>query len=608
MIIHIKGDMDNDFVKILEQSGMAFRLFSDCSQAVKETPEDGVLFVLAEDYPGKPFCMDKAFLEGLEEKRIKAYVEYACIEEADRKTAVWERSVVGTSLFKGLEEGDIIDQHGCVYLDVSSENTLLHIAKVAGYEKACFGLPKENASLLYMLSDNVMVCTTRLSDYVRQRISPSGKVHALFEGILGYLTGTPAILERLEPPVDLNGRTDGLECFNNSIGWFTRNIICATDKKVSPSEGYGSHIEYDGHQRRNAWVRGDCTAEVALAMAVDWKVNSNLRSRDLAVRMLDYLWKSTDFVVREDVPIKGMTNWSSDSRVYYGDDNARVILATFKAMELLGCNDWERELKDSLYANLLVTGKNGFRRSRIDYPGESGAFDGIILAPHYQCYLWACFLEGSRLYNDKEMYHKAQTGIDIMMDGFDSEWTWTNGITQEYARMLLPLACASRLHERNRGYLDRMLDALAENLHPSGAIMERLGDDGKGKYPQLKSNEEYGINESPVIQKNGDPVTDLLYTLGFAFLGLYEARDLNPKAEMMYRGIKDFLCRIQVKSTTHPYLHGAWLRSFDLRGWEYHGSSSDIGWGAWCAESGWNNAWTAVVLGLDSLGKPFLSR
>ena len=57
-----------------------------------------------------------------------------------------------------------------------------------------------------------------------------------------------------------------------------------------------------------------------------------------------------------------------------------------------------------------------------------------------------------------------------------------------------------------------------------------------------------------------------------------------------------FFCRIQVRSKKHPYLDGAWMRSFDFRKWEYWGSSADIGWGAWSVESGWTNSWIVSTM------------
>jgi hypothetical protein len=111
--------------------------------------------------------------------------------------------------------------------------------------------------------------------------------------------------------------------------------------------------------------------------------------------------------------------------------------------------------------------------------------------------------------------------------------------------------------------------------------------------------------EAPLIQANGDPACDLLYTTNYALLGLREAAAATGSARL--RGAEDrlarFMGRIQVRSEVHPYLDGAWMRSFDYRRWEYWGSSADAGWGAWSVESGWTNAWIAAVLAMRQQGQ-----
>jgi hypothetical protein len=172
--------------------------------------------------------------------------------------------------------------------------------------------------------------------------------------------------------------------------------------------------------------------------------------------------------------------------------------------------------------------------------------------------------------------------------------------------MLLPLAFLVRIEDRaeHRGWLDRMAGELLAQMQPCGAVRERLGVPGNGQYAPPRSNEEYGTTEASLIQADGDPACDLLYTANYAFLGLHEAAAAT--GEQVYQEaedrLADFLCRIQVRSETQPYLHGAWMRGFDYERWEYWGSSADAGWGAWSVESGWTNTWIAAVLAMRQRG------
>jgi hypothetical protein len=102
-----------------------------------------------------------------------------------------------------------------------------------------------------------------------------------------------------------------------------------------------------------------------------------------------------------------------------------------------------------------------------------------------------------------------------------------------------------------------------------------------------------------LIQQNGDPVSDQLYTTGFALSALHEAAACgvaNLKASE--DKLANYLCRIQIRSEKFPHLDGGWFRAFDYQRWDYWASSADAGWGAWSVEAGWGPAWTAATLAL----------
>jgi hypothetical protein len=188
------------------------------------------------------------------------------------------------------------------------------------------------------------------------------------------------------------------------------------------------------------------------------------------------------------------------------------------------------------------------------------------------------------------------------MSAYPADWRWANGIQQERARMLLPLSWLVRVEPtaEHRGWLERMTRELLASQDASGAIREEIGSAGKGRYGPPKSNAEYGTTEAPLIQNNGDPLCDLLYTTNFAFLGLHEAGAAT--GERLYVDAEEklakFLCRCQARSEVRPEFNGAWFRAFEFRRWEYWASNADAGWGAWSIESGWTQAWITSVLGM----------
>ena len=191
------------------------------------------------------------------------------------------------------------------------------------------------------------------------------------------------------------------------------------------------------------------------------------------------------------------------------------------------------------------------------------------------------------------------------MEGYPDKWRWTNGLTQEKARMILCLSWLVRVDDtpENRDYLRRVAYDLIELQDECGAIREELGDLSMGVYPPPQSNEGYGTNEASLLGRNGDKVSDLLYSTNFAFLGLHEAAYASddPKIIEASDKLAEFLCRIQVKSPGHPEIDGAWFRAFDYGRFEHWGCNADLGWGAWCIESGWTQGWITTILALREM-------
>ena len=153
--------------------------------------------------------------------------------------------------------------------------------------------------------------------------------------------------------------------------------------------------------------------------------------------------------------------------------------------------------------------------------------------PHYESWMWACYLW---LYNKtgfKPLLDKAKSGIRITMEAYPDKWSWTNGIQQERARMILPLAWLVRVEDtaEHRQWLDAVVRKLLENQMECGAIREELGAEGTGQFGGAKSNRDYGQTAAPLIAVNGDPVSDMLYTSNFAFFALNEAAHATGNAD-----------------------------------------------------------------------------
>ena len=272
---------------------------------------------------------------------------------------------------------------------------------------------------------------------------------------------------------------------------------------------------------------------------------------------------------------------------------------------------WDETVMRCLLGNLRTSGRFGFRGGRLDIgplteQGWQPFFTRDItnFTGHYESYLWACYLWAYHKTGYELFYERAETAIRMMMAQYTDGWRWTNGLAQEKARMLLPLAWLVRVKDtpEHRAWLRRVVDGVVALQAPCGAIREEIGLPGKGAYPPPRSNDDYGKSEAPLIQANGEPVADMLYTANFAFIGMHEAAAAGDEAAKRSADkMAEFFCRIQARSEAYPAVDGGWFRAFDFGRWEAWASNADAGWGAWTIESGWTQGWIVSVLALRQL-------
>jgi hypothetical protein len=283
------------------------------------------------------------------------------------------------------------------------------------------------------------------------------------------------------------------------------------------------------------------------------------------------------------------------------------MLASMLTVASLNSDRWDESLLRALYANLRTTGPLGFRGDRIDMPQlEKNGWryyqdeKRTNFSPPFEALNWACFLWAYQHTGQREFLEKTKIGIRMTMEGFPSKWRWDdNG---ERARMLPCLAWLVRIEDtaEHRRWLKLVADDLIKIQDACGALPERFRGAEGSHFSIPKSNEAYGTGETPLLQENGDPVSDQLYVTGFALLGFHEAVAAtgDERIKAAEDKLAEYLCRIQIRSKEIPYLNGTWFRAFDFKRWEPWASSGDAGWGAWSLESGWGQSWTAAVLAL----------
>ncbi|MCE5277997.1 MAG: hypothetical protein ABFD92_13820 [Planctomycetaceae bacterium] len=657
---------DSDLVRVLGDSGAAFRHAADAADAVAQAAAGEGVLILADDYPQRQREISADLLDAARDKSLRLYIEFPAslpgLECGQMRSTEWERGVVASDAFApDLERLSILAIHGCRFAPVDAASVTPHIvvARVAGFDRAVFGLPPVDKIWPVLFEhDGMLVASTRLSGFVTGRFAPAGAWRAIWAWIVRWagagdvdLRWTPTVRaslgkdEALDGSVQRRAMARGADWFTNARlfihpSWADqaeRYMLAPGADTAAPGpraewpcgdgrcgmiEGARSFIYPDGTQMWRYMRRNDCMGEAAGAMAMAGKARDDAAGQAIAANLCDHIYTLSNLAqgprAEPSSPSYGLVRWypTDNNGVYYGDDNARSMMGTMLTAAVLKSDRWTEPLARCLLANLRTTGPQGFRSGRLDEEmlQEKGwrhfwTTPRTNFAPHYESWLWACFLWAYARSGYEPFRQRACNAIAMTMDAYPDQWHWTNGIQQERARMLLPLAWRVRVDDtpENRRQLRFMAEQLLAFQDSCGAIREEIGSAGRGDYGPPASNEAYGTNEATLIAANGDPVCDLLYTTNFAYVGLHEAAAATGDSYFIEAAqrLTDFLLRIQVRSERHRELDGAWFRAFDYGRWDYWASNADLGWGVWSIESGWTQAWIVSVLAMREMKTSF---
>jgi len=647
---------DNDLYRVARAAGIACSRYDDAEEAVAQAPQGSGLLILAENYPGQTTNVDSKVYQDAAKKRLRLYVEFPSsipdlsvgepqhVAYGTYTHNILERGVVASEAFApALKRLRILALHDCIYVPVASQTAELVLARVAGFDTAVYGLPQEGAHAILFRHPNrdILVATTKLSEFVKGRYAPSEAWSYVWRWVLEWLSPQQrfALLHWTPVVHPAFGRNqhlpDGaeLDAFRRGVAWFSNAKLFVPpqeDSRRDPPaswplgdgsggllEGFSTKIEWDGTQPVGWSFRGDCAGEGSMAMAFSGVIERKPENSKIAANLNNFIYFNSELArgPRNDPksPSFGLVGWGVASPdTYYGDDSARTMLGTMAAAGLLRSNRWDEKVLRSLLANLRTTGVLGFRHNSLTETelqkfGWRHFYDEkfVNYHPHFEAYLWACFLTAYQKTHYAPFLDRTRTAIRMTMAAYPNHWRWMNGLQQERARMLLPLAWLIRLQDtpEHRGWLKRVAGDLVSFQDESGGIREEIGSLAEGICRPPQSNAEYGTSEAPLLQQNGDPVCDLLYTTNFAFLGLHEAAAVthDPLYIHAENKLAKFLCRIQIQSAKHPELVGGWFRAFDFGRWDCWASGSDWGWGPWSIETGWTQTWICGVMGMRHL-------
>ncbi len=338
----------NDLCQVLSSrlGRVALPRYDTPAEALAAAPDGSAVALLADGYPETTTVVPPAFLEQAAARGVKLYVEYPSslpgLELGKPRGTEWERAVISSDFFgPALPKPKILAIHDCHFLPTSAPNPDIVVARVAGFDTAVYGLPKETFPILFELpGGGALVATTKLSQFVTARYAPTEAWRAIWTAILRWLcpgrtipdlTWTPAVrpsfAAREKLPSDVEARA-----FRRGATWFLRSGLLATqsaDRELAAGvhldpvqvgdgthgilEGFSARIHQDGRQDVLGGKRSDCNGESAMAIALNAKVDHDAASRKVASSILDY-WLTESIAqraVRADLkhPTFGLIAW-----------------------------------------------------------------------------------------------------------------------------------------------------------------------------------------------------------------------------------------------------------------------------------------------------------
>ena len=650
---------DNDLYKSLSSASIQCSRYDSPAEAINSAAVDSSILILADGYPQTQTQISDALYSTAHQKNLKLFIEFPDnvhgLEISGTASTHLERGVVTADIFgPTLSINDLFIIHDCKYVKIDAPNPYLVLAKVAGFDTAIFGLDNTagHPVLFKHPSDsNIMISTTKLSQFVTGRYVPKHGWKAIWKMILNWAdpTGDYNRLDwdqtvkpsyRKNEPLPQNAQQQAIEksitwhktakmlvhpSWENQLDKFRNpNVVGPAPNPDLPTgdgskgllEGVNSNISsLDGSQHVRWWRRTDVNGESTLPFALHSLLSPASNSATIGANLADWVYFDSGYFYNND-PANGhygLIGWGKAAEfAFYQDNDIKAILGTIGTAGALKSNKWDQVLVKNILGNYRTTGQAGYRSNRLDDPAVNN--NGwqyywrryfTNYHPHYEAWMWSAYLWLYDKTGYEPLLERTRRAITSMMNAYPNSWRWTNGFQQERGRMLLPLSWLIRVDdtEQHRQWLKQIASDMMEDQVACGAIREELGRPGMGDYAPPSSNAAYGTSEASLIQKNGDPLADMLYTCNFTFLGLHEAYAATGDSQykQMADSLAEFFIRIQVSSEAHPELAGAWYRAFDYELWDFWGSNADSGWGAWSVECGWTQGWLTSVLAMREL-------
>ncbi|MBK8857103.1 MAG: hypothetical protein IPN11_05275 [Opitutaceae bacterium] len=186
---------DNDLFRVISaRKEIQCVRFDLPREAVHAAPAGAGVLVLADGYPATTTTVEPAVFDEAAAKQLRLFIEYPAalpdlVAGTARRTSL--ENVVATSGVFGpnLQEMQLLAVHDCHFVELTSDRPLLVAAKVAGFDRAVYGLADTKAYPILFAhpTRDVLVSTTKLSQFITARYAPKDAMQAVWAYVLGWL-------------------------------------------------------------------------------------------------------------------------------------------------------------------------------------------------------------------------------------------------------------------------------------------------------------------------------------------------------------------------------------------------------------------------------------
>ena len=533
----------NDLYKLLASGVVPLPRYETPEEAVAQSaPGSGVL-ILAEGYPTKPTHLDAGLLrEGGGEKVAPVRgisVVCAgtrggepCAVAKARSGNLLERIVVASDAFSpALEKLSILDFHDGRYVPINAANADLSLARVAGFDKAVYGLPAEGVKPILFKAPgrDSLVSTSKLSQFVTGRYEPVKSWGSVWTWILEWLypdvPGSPGEIRTggssvVWPTSNLCPRTPnsmpskevwsgtarqsclyilpGRKRWLNAPPWMAPSPGPPRDWPLGDGsqgmlEGFSTVIESDGSQLLGWWRRNDCMGETSMAMALSSALTGKPRDGEIAANLNDFIYFHSTLAHRDDpakpdVRVGGM----GVAEKLRGIGAMTMRAARLAPLRRRPCSRRTAGMKSCCAAcwrtcaprGSWASAKTAWTKNNCRRKGGGTIMKRkpSAMRPTFRPTCGRRFSGPTIRLVIPGSWKRRRRRFGMTMAAYPDKWRWTNGIQQERARMLLPLAWLVRIEDspEHRQWLKRMAEALLALQDECGALREEIGSAAQG--------------------------------------------------------------------------------------------------------------------------------